>query len=117
LKDQRCRVNLHTNFHVTQCNITDDMDTGKILNLGADWRLTDSNGKFRPDARYHIQAKDGTFIYVQTEGPTLEDGRSLLRGKFETATNGTHSWLNDVVAVGLLNRSGSKVYIDMWSVS
>jgi hypothetical protein len=92
-------------------------DEGKILNLGADWRLTDVNGKYRPDARYIIQADDGTHIYVQTEGPTLEDGRSLLRGKFETGTTGTYAWLNDVVAVGVLNRSGDKVFIDMWQVS
>jgi hypothetical protein len=63
-----------------------------------------------------IQANDGTYVYVQTEGPTLPDGRSLLRAKFETATNGTHGYLNDVVAVGLLNRSGNKVFIDMWQV-
>jgi len=87
------------------------------LNLGADWRLTDINGKFRPDARYNIQTHDGTYIFVQTEGPTLADGRSLLRARFETGTNGSYSWLNDVVAAGVLNRSGDKVFIDMWQVS
>ncbi len=60
---------------------------------------------------------DGTYVYLQTEGPTLADGRSLLRGKFETATNGTYAWMNDVVAVGVLTRSGDKVFIDMWQVS
>ncbi|KAH8891751.1 hypothetical protein GQ53DRAFT_686358 [Thozetella sp. PMI_491] len=91
--------------------------SGKILNLGADWRLTDVNGKFHPDTRYNIQLDDGTNVYLQTEGPTLDDGRSLLRGKFETATNGTYAWLNDVVGVGILSRSGDKVFIDMWQVS
>ena len=89
-----------------------------MLNLGADWRLTDKDGKIRPDARYNIQTDDGTWIYVQTEGPTQSDGRTLLRGKFETATNGTYNWLNDVVAVGILTRNGTEgVFIDMWEAS
>ncbi|KAJ4403652.1 hypothetical protein N0V91_006352 [Didymella pomorum] len=88
---------------------------GKVLNLGADWRLTDKDGKIRPDARYNIQTDDGTWIYVQTEGPTQADGRTLLRGRFETSTNGTYNWLNDVVAVGVLTRRGTTgVTIDMW---
>ncbi|KAJ4319000.1 hypothetical protein N0V94_004137 [Neodidymelliopsis sp. IMI 364377] len=92
--------------------------SGKVLNLGADWRLTDKDGKIRPDARYNIQTDDGTWIYVQTEGPTQADGRTLLRGKFETATNGTYNWLNDVVAVGVLTRNGTEgVIIDMWQAS
>jgi hypothetical protein len=92
---------------------------GKVLNLGADWRLTDANGQIRPDARYNIQTDDGTYIYVMTEGlPPGEDGRTMLRGKFETATNGTYAWLNDVAAVGVLTRSGTEsVSIDMWQVS
>lgn len=57
-------------------------------------------------------------VYVTTEGPTLPNGQTLLRGKFETSTNGSYAWLNDVVAVGVLNRAGtSKVLIDMWQVS
>jgi hypothetical protein len=74
----------------------------------------DSLGNARPDTRYNIQADDGTYIYVQTEGPTLKDGRILLRGKFETSANGTYAWMNDVVAVGVLTVNGSsQVLIDM----
>lgn len=52
---------------------------GTVLDLGADWRLTDANGKIRPDARYNIRTDDGTYIYVQTEGlPPGPDGRTLL---------------------------------------
>jgi hypothetical protein len=92
--------------------------SGKVLNLGADWLLVDASGNARPDTRYNIQTEDGTYIYVQTEGPTLKDGRILLRGKFETSMNGTYAWMNDVVAVGVLNVSGAdKVLIDMWQVT
>jgi hypothetical protein len=91
---------------------------GKILNLGADWLLVDARGTARPDTRYNLQTDDGTYIYVQTEGPTIKDGRILLRGKFETSANGTFAWLNDVVAVGVLNVNGTnQVLIDMWEVS
>ena len=92
--------------------------SGTVLNLGADWRLTDANGVLRPDARYNIRTKDGTNIFVQTEGFPLPDGRTMLRGKFETASNGTYKWLNDVVGVGVLRREGTAaVRIEMWHVS
>ncbi|KAF2127654.1 hypothetical protein P153DRAFT_295088 [Dothidotthia symphoricarpi CBS 119687] len=93
--------------------------SGKVLDLGADWRLTDANGRIRPDARYNIQTNDGTFITVQTEGrPPQSDGRTMLAGKFETGMNGTYAWLNDVVGVGVLTRNGTEsVRIDMWQVS
>lgn len=98
--------------------LLNDHDTGKILNLGADWLLVDAHGNARPDTRYNLQADDGTYIYVQTEGPTQKDGRILLRGKFETSVNGTYSWLNDIVAVGVLSVNGSsQVLIDMWQVN
>lgn len=42
----------------------------------------------------------------------------MLAGRFETGTNGTYAWLNDVVAVGVLTRNGTdSVKIDMWQVS
>lgn len=92
---------------------------GEVLNLGADWRLTDANGAIRPDARYNIRTDDGTNIFVQTIGlPPGKDGRTMLRGQFETATNGPYAWMNDIAAVGVLTRNGTRsVSIDMWQVS
>lgn len=56
---------------------------------------------------------------MQTIGlPPGKDGRTMLRGQFETAANGTYAWLNDVAAVGVLTRNGtSSVKIDMWEAS
>ncbi|KAF3006895.1 hypothetical protein E8E13_011109 [Curvularia kusanoi] len=91
--------------------------SGTVLSLGADWRLTDAQGKIRPDARYNIQTDDGSFISVNTEGvpSAAGDGRTVLRGRFETSTQGKYAWLNDVVAVGVLTRNGTEsVLIDMW---
>jgi hypothetical protein len=88
---------------------------GTVLSTGSDWRLTDANGAIRPDARYNLLTNDGTYIYIQTEGFPLSDGRTMLRGKFETGSNGTYAWLNDVVGVGVLKRNGtSAVAIEMW---
>ncbi|KAH8698113.1 hypothetical protein GQ44DRAFT_633320, partial [Phaeosphaeriaceae sp. PMI808] len=92
--------------------------SGKIMNVGADWLLVDTRGNARPDTRYNLQTDDGAYIYVQTEGPTLKDGRILLRGKFEADTNGTYSWMNDVIAVGVLTVNGTnQVLINMWQVN
>ncbi|KAL1598628.1 hypothetical protein SLS60_007768 [Paraconiothyrium brasiliense] len=93
--------------------------SGNVLNLGADWRLTDANGAIRPDARYNIRTDDGTDIFVQTVGlPPGPDGRTMLRGQFETATDGTYAWLNHVAAVGVLTRNGThSVTIDMWQAT
>lgn len=78
----------------------------------------DAHGNSRPDTRYNLQTDDGAIIYVQTNGPTLKDGRILLSGKFETDSNGTYSWMNDVVAVGILNVNGTnQVLIDMWQAT
>lgn len=78
----------------------------------------DAHGNSRPDTRYNLQTDDGAIIYVQTNGPTLKDGRILLSGKFETDSNGTYSWMNDVVAVGVLNVNGTnQVLIDMWQAT
>jgi hypothetical protein len=65
-----------------------------------------------------LQTDDGEVIYVRTEGPTLKDGRILLSGKFETDTNGTYGWMNDVVAVGVLTTNGTnQVLINMWQAN
>ena len=88
------------------------------MNVGADWLLVDAHGTSRPDTRYNLQTDDGAIIYVQTNGPTVQDGKIMLSGKFETDSNGTYSWMNDVVGVGVLNVNGTnQVLIDMWSAT
>lgn len=93
--------------------------SGTVLNLGADWRLTDTSGAFRPEARYNILTHDGSYITVQTAGmPAGPDGRAMVRGQFEAARNGPYAWLNDVVGVGVLRRNGTgSVEIEMWEAS
>lgn len=95
--------------------------SGTVSNLGADWGLTDTKGIFFPDTRYNLRTDDGVDIYIQTQGPTQPDGRTLLRGTFQ-AGHPDYDWLNYILAVGVLQRppaesKGKYVVIDMWQVS
>ena len=88
---------------------------GKVLNLGADWGLTDSRGTFFADTRYHLQTDDGAGIFIQTNGPAQSDGRLHLRMTFETGSD-KYYWLNNIVGVGILTSGNSYVTIDGWMV-
>ncbi|KUJ12628.1 uncharacterized protein LY89DRAFT_559112, partial [Mollisia scopiformis] len=87
---------------------------GNFINLGADWGAIDNLGVFNPDTRYGILTDDGANIYIQTSGPTQKDGHTHLRMIFETAANSTYSWLNEIVAVGILTGGSGYVSIDAW---
>ncbi len=78
-----------------------DLATGKILDVGADWGNTGTDGVFHADTRYNLQTNDGANIYIRTSGPQQSNGDLYLRMIFETgATN--YAWLNSIVAVGVL---------------
>lgn len=90
--------------------------SGTVMNLGADWGLVDTTGVFSPDTRYSLRTDDGADIYIQTSGPAQPDGRTLLRGTFQTG-HPDYKWLNYIVASGVLQGgSGNYVMIDMWHV-
>ena len=94
--------------------------SGTVLNNGADWGVTDTEGVFFPDTRYSLRTDDGADIYIQTAGPTQPDGRTLLRGIFQTGHK-DYKWLNYIVASGVLSRPTGEVatnyvLIDMWHV-
>ncbi|BGP18025.1 hypothetical protein JCM10213_008440 [Rhodosporidiobolus nylandii] len=87
--------------------------TGTIRNLGADEGLVDSQtGIFSADTRYHAVLNDGnatwegTDLFFQTSGPKHPDGALHLRIRIETASP-QYYYLNNVVAVGVLNNLGS----------
>lgn len=70
---------------------------GHVLNLGADWGLTDPRtGIFSPDTRYQLQTDDGAFIYIRTSGSAQPGGELHLRVLFETGYT-KYYWLNNVV--------------------
>lgn len=104
-------------------NEATDKKAGEILDLGADWGLNDpQTGIFSADTRYNLRTHDGANIFLQTSGPGQPEGGLQLRVLFETGDK-DYYWLNNVVGVGLLNRTegeGEDSYvlkIDVWHVS
>ncbi|KAH7119444.1 hypothetical protein B0J13DRAFT_194784 [Dactylonectria estremocensis] len=96
--------------------------SGEVLNLGADYRLTDRAGIIRPDAHLSLRTDDGANVYLQLEGAVQPDGRGLIHIKFQTATDGSYSWLNIVKAVGVSTTQGTGsvpdvVVIEVWNVT
>jgi hypothetical protein len=89
---------------------------GTIINLGADWGVTDSLSVFNPDTRYGLRTDDGANIYIQTSGPSQSDGKIHLRIIFETG-NANYTWLNEIVAVGILSAGTGYVAIDAWQLN
>ncbi|KAK4182486.1 hypothetical protein QBC35DRAFT_395888 [Podospora australis] len=89
--------------------------SGKVLNLGADWGLTDSKGLFSADTRYQLQTNDGAHIFIRTSGPTQSDGYIHLRIQFETGSS-KYYWLNNIIAVGILKAGAGGVAIDAWEL-
>ncbi|GKT45166.1 UPF0357 protein [Colletotrichum spaethianum] len=84
-----------------------------VLDLGADWGLTDSKGVFHPDTRYNLRTDDGANIFIQTSGSKQTNGKIYLRQIFETG-NEDYYWLNNVVSVGVLTSGNGSVTIEGW---
>ncbi|PSN65699.1 hypothetical protein BS50DRAFT_677084 [Corynespora cassiicola Philippines] len=113
---------LRTAIPIVGGNFTGPRLTGRILDLGADWGLTDpQTGLFSADTRYNLQTEDGANIYIQTSGSRQPDGKLHLRLIFETGDK-EYYWLNFVTAVGLLQRVAEYVNgsytlrIDAWNL-
>ncbi|KAF1922291.1 uncharacterized protein M421DRAFT_427065 [Didymella exigua CBS 183.55] len=114
---------LRTAIPIVGGNFTGPRLNGKILNLGADWGLTDpQTGIFSADTRYNLQTEDGANIYIQTSGSIQPDKKLHLRLVFETGDK-EYYWLNFVTAVGFLQpivvyEDGSyTLRIDVWNLA
>lgn len=78
-------------------NFTGPNLSGKILNLGADWGITDiQTGIFTADTRYNLQTDDGANLYLQTSGSGIPDGGLHLRMVIETGDK-RYYWINNAV--------------------
>ncbi|KAI8630093.1 hypothetical protein F5Y19DRAFT_484013 [Xylariaceae sp. FL1651] len=101
---------------ITGGTVTGPRISGKVLDLGADWGVTDNNGTFNADTRYNVRTDDGANIFLQTSGPTQADGHIHLRMIFETGST-KYGWLNNIVAVGILTAGNGYVHIDGWQLT
>ncbi|OCL15214.1 hypothetical protein AOQ84DRAFT_413339, partial [Glonium stellatum] len=104
-------------------NFTGPRVKGKILDIGADWGLTDvQTGAFSADTRYNLQTDDGANVFIRTSGPAQPDGNLHLRLIFETGDR-KYYWSNDIIAIGILSPvaanaegTGFTLRIDAWHV-
>lgn len=80
--------------------------SGEVLPGGADWAVRGDDGWSLVDARYAIQADDGTIIQVFNSGTNrLVPGEPLpniLTTPRFVAPEGPHDWLNRSIFVGTL---------------
>ncbi len=106
--------------------------SGNILPGGADWQLVRPDGSAILHARYTLQTKDKSLIYIENKG--IRRGNpdilaQLARGdkvdpakyyfrtvpQFETGAP-QYLWLNDVIAVCSGMRLADAVIIDFYSI-
>ncbi|QMW36776.1 hypothetical protein G4B11_000012 [Aspergillus flavus] len=101
-------------------NFTGPHLSGDILDVGADWGLTDpQTNVFSADTRYNLRTHDGENIFIQTSGPKSPSGQLHLRLVFETGSE-KYYWLNNVLAIGVLTNvektaNSSLLRIDAWN--
>ncbi|KAK4632438.1 hypothetical protein CLAFUW4_02911 [Fulvia fulva] len=100
-------------------NFTGPRLSGKILDLGADWGVTDpQTGLFEADTRYNLQTDDGANLWLQTSGPSVPAGGLHLKVNIDTGDK-RYYWMNNIVAVGVLGRVAGNdtaftLKIDVW---
>jgi len=106
--------------------------SGRIRPGGSDWALLRADGTTFIDARYTIEAQDGTLIYVQSRGLRVSSDEVLARLQagapvadeevyfrcapiFE-APDGPHAWLNQRLFVAPVRRTASGVQLQVFQV-
>ncbi|KAJ9630793.1 hypothetical protein H2203_001318 [Taxawa tesnikishii (nom. ined.)] len=115
---------IRTTIPIVGGNFTGPRLAGRVLDVGADWGLTDvQTGIFSADTRYNLQTYDGANVFVQTSGPAQASGGLHLRLIFETGDK-NYYWLNNVIAVGILqgvegfaNATHFLLKIDAWHMT
>jgi hypothetical protein len=88
--------------------------TGKVVPGGGDFPVLRPDGVAEFDARYMIEADDGTLIYLRNRGIQRE---SYLRSSpvFDTPV-GRHDWLTRTVFVGLGSERAGGVDFQIFEV-
>lgn len=93
---------IRTAIPIVGGNFTGPRLSGKILDVGADWGVTDvQTGIFSADTRYNFVTDDGAHIFLQTSGSQVAGGDLHLRLIFETGDK-KYYWMNNVVGMFLL---------------
>ncbi len=107
--------------------------SGRILPGGSDWPVIGPDGHSRIDARYTIEAGDGTLIYVVNRGLRVssDEVRNRLRAgqpvspveyymrgaPLFDAPDGPHAWLRENLFVCSIAPDASRVVIRVYHVT
>jgi hypothetical protein len=77
---------------------------GRVLPGGGDWQLQRPDGVLEVEARYTLQADDGTLIYIHNSGVVIRSATPYARTtpRFEAPPNSAHAWLNQAIFVASL---------------
>lgn len=107
--------------------------SGKVLPGGADWQYVRADGALVVDARYTLQADDGTLIMITNKGirrGPREVIERLTRGEdvdpkdyyfrtvaeFEAPLDSRHAWLNQSLFVGVAERHPDAVTVRFYEL-
>ncbi|WP_249219232.1 DUF3237 domain-containing protein [Loktanella sp. SALINAS62] len=106
--------------------------TGTIRPGGSDWPVIGPDGNSRIDARYTIEADDGTLIYVVNRGLRVSSAQTLQRlragepvdpaevymraAPVFDAPDGPHAWLRERLFVCSLSPRPEAIAIDVYLV-
>jgi hypothetical protein len=118
---------------ITGGTVTGPKLKGKVLPGGADWQFVRSDDTLSIEAKYTLQAEDGTLIMITNRGVRRgpkEVIEKLARGEavdpsqyyfrtvaeFEAPTNSPHAWLNHSIFVGVAERQQSAAIIKFFEV-
>lgn len=107
--------------------------SGQVLPGGSDWPVIAPDGTSQVEARYSIEADDGTLIYVVNKGlrvssdavrARLRAGESVDPSKFYMraapvfdAPTGPHRWLTERLFVSSIAPMGRAIRIDVYEVT
>ena len=107
--------------------------SGRVLAGGSDWPVIEPDGTSRIEARYSIEAEDGTLIYVVNKGLRVSSDavRARLRAGDAVAPDeyymraapvfdapqGPHRWLSEALFVCSIAPRGGVVVIDVYQVT
>jgi hypothetical protein len=108
--------------------VTGPLLQGKVVPGGADWQFVRPDGVLQVEAKYTLQASDGTLIMVTNRG--LRHGppaviERLARGEavdpslyyfrtsaeLEAPLDSKHAWLNRALFIGVAQRTASAAII------
>ncbi len=106
---------------------------GRVVPGGADWQFVRPDGVLAIEAKYTLEADDGTLIMVTNKGMRHGPQEVLDRiargdkvapneyyfrtsAEFEVATNSKHAWLNRAMFVGVAERKAQAAVIRFFEV-